>query len=82
MKSKIKNLTALIEERINIIPSVTVGRKYIKVDVDRCGVFMVDRDGSIFGIKGYGKIHFGHNYGTLDNINKEKVFNEIEFFRK
>jgi hypothetical protein len=29
---------------------------------------MIDREGNIFGIKGYGQIHRGHYYGTLDTI--------------
>jgi len=47
--------------RTKIIP----GSKYTKVDVGSSGKYMVDRDGSIFGIKGYGKIHRGHRFGTL-----------------
>uniref|UniRef100_A0A6M3LMB1 Uncharacterized protein n=1 Tax=viral metagenome TaxID=1070528 RepID=A0A6M3LMB1_9ZZZZ len=46
------------------------GKKYTKVDVGSSGKFMVDADGNIFGIKGYGVIHRGKRYGTLDTINE------------
>ena len=51
-------------------PAVTVkpGRKYTKVDVGTSGKYMVTKEGEIFGIKGYGVIHRGHHYGTLDTI--------------
>jgi len=53
------------------------GQKYVKVDVvndggkgQRSGRYMVDvLTGEIFGIKAYGVIHRGHEYGTLDTIN-------------
>lgn len=50
------------------------GKRWTKVDQgdhgsEFChGRFMVDRDGTIHGIKGYGKVHMGHTYGTLDTI--------------
>ena len=44
------------------------GKKYIKVDVGSSGKFMIDADENIFGIKGYGVIHRGKQYGTLDTI--------------
>lgn len=45
------------------------GRKYVNVDFGNSGIYMVVRDtGEIFGIKGYGVIHRGHYYGTLDTI--------------
>lgn len=48
---------------------ISEGRKYINVDVGGSGVFMVTKeDGEIFGIKGYGVIHKGHQYGTLDTV--------------
>jgi hypothetical protein len=52
-------------------PEVTVipGRKYTRVDVGSSGKYMVDAEGAIFGIKGYGVIHRGYRYGTLDTIN-------------
>jgi len=51
--------------------SVKPGAKYTKVDIGRSGRFMVVNDtGEIFGIKGYGVIHRGHPYGTLDTINE------------
>ena len=51
------------KERARIVP----GRRYTKVDVGDSGRFMVTDDGRIFGIKGYGVIHWGHPYGTLAN---------------
>lgn len=44
------------------------GKKYTKIDVGRSGKYMIDKEGNIFGIKAYGVIHKGHNYGTLDTI--------------
>jgi len=48
--------------------SIKEGKKYVKVDVGRSGMYMVDAEGNIFGIKGYGVIHRGHHFGTLDTI--------------
>lgn len=45
---------------------VVLGKKYTKVNVGDSGKFMIDADGNIFGIKGYGVIHKGHRYGTLE----------------
>ena len=43
------------------------GKKYTRVDIGSSGRFMVENaTGNIFGIKGYGVIHKGHFYGTLD----------------
>ncbi len=51
--------------QVKIIP----GKKYTKVDVGRSGKYMIVNDtGEIFGIKGYGVIHRGHRYGTLDTV--------------
>ena len=61
---------------------VKVGRKYANVDTGcrlmrfgdgerwtGSGKYMVVLDtGEIFGIKGYGVIHRGHYFGTLDTI--------------
>jgi hypothetical protein len=49
--------------------AVHVGPKYTRVDFDGSGKYMVvNATGEIFGIKGYGVIHRGHAYGTLDTI--------------
>ena len=52
---------------------VKMGRKYANIDLSGpswIGKYMVDlATGDIFGIKGYGVIHRGHHYGTLDTIN-------------
>ena len=50
------------------VAKIKPGRKYTKVDVGRSGAYMIDSEGNIFGIKGYGVIHRGHYYGTLDTI--------------
>jgi hypothetical protein len=50
---------------------IKVGRKYANVDRGSSGCYMVDlATGEIFGIKAYGVIHRGHQYGTLDTINE------------
>lgn len=44
-----------------------IGQKFTKVDVGSSGKFMVENEtGNIYGIKGYGVVHKGHFYGTLD----------------
>ena len=49
---------------------VKIGKKYACVDVGGSGKYMVTLDtGEIFGIKGYGVIHRGYRFGTLDTIN-------------
>lgn len=53
--------------RTKVIP----GPKYTKVDVGTSGKYMiVNETGEIFGIKGYGVIHRGHFFGTLDTIHE------------
>ncbi len=53
---------------------VVHGRKYTRIDRgdnghDGEGFLMIDpATGEVFGIKGYGVIHRGHPYGTLDTI--------------
>ena len=43
------------------------GKKYTKVNVGNSGRYMVENEtGNIFGCKGYGVIHRGHFYGTVD----------------
>ena len=50
---------------------VKPGRKYTKVDVGSSGKYMVvNETGEIYGIKGYGVIHKGHYYGTLETMNE------------
>jgi hypothetical protein len=51
------------------------------VDVGRSGKYMVTEDGEIFGIKGYGVIHRGHQYGTLDTID-EWFWGDYTAYRK
>lgn len=49
--------------------SVKMGKKFAKVDVGSSGRYMVDLEtGEIYGIKGYGVVHRGHRYGTLETI--------------
>jgi len=53
----------------NVTCRVKMGRKYCNVDVGTSGKYMVELATSkIYGIKGYGVIHRGHYYGTLDTI--------------
>jgi hypothetical protein len=50
---------------------VVFGPKYTKVNVGGSGKYMVvNETGEIFGIKGYGVIHRGHSYGTVETINE------------
>jgi hypothetical protein len=49
--------------------NVKYGEKYIRVDVGGSGKYMVDGDGNIYGIKGYGVINKKKQYGTLDTSN-------------
>ena len=50
---------------------IKMGRKYANVDVGHSGKYMVElTTGAIYGIKGYGVIHRGHHYGTLDTLNE------------
>ena len=54
----------------NCSVSFKPGKKYTKVNIGDSGRYMVEvATGNIFGIKGYGIIHRGHFYGTLDTIN-------------
>ena len=53
----------------NTLSKVKYGRKYANVDIGGSGKYMIELDtGRIFGIKAYGVIHRGHQYGTLDTI--------------
>ena len=53
----------------NARTSIKPGRKYVNVDIGSSGRFMVEMaTGNIYGIKAYGVIHRGHQYGTLDTI--------------
>ena len=52
-----------------MVCTIKLGRKYANVDVGSSGRYMVElATGAIYGIKGYGVIHRGHYYGTLDTI--------------
>lgn len=50
--------------------TIKPGKKYVKVDIGSSGKFMIDAEGNIFGIKAYGVIHRGHQYGTLDTTDE------------
>jgi len=82
---KIKNLANKIAEETrteyikkgfdpklhNFAVSIKPGSKYIKIDVGTSGKYMVEKStGNIYGIKAYGVIHRGHQYGTLDTIDE------------
>ena len=54
---------------------VVHGPKYTKVNLGPAhnisGKFMVENStGVIYGIKGYGQVHKGHVYGTLDTVDE------------
>lgn len=54
---------------LNARTKVKEGKKYTKVDIGTSGRLMVENStGNIYGIKAYGVIHRGHQYGTLDTI--------------
>lgn len=45
------------------------GAKYVRVDTGDSGTYMIEiSTGIIYGIKGYGQVHRGHVYGTLDTL--------------
>lgn len=53
--------------------TVSMGKKFARVDIGggihRSGRYMVDLEtGEIFGVKGYGVVHKGWRFGTLDTI--------------
>ena len=55
------------------VAQVRPGPKYAKVDVgwphNMSGKYMIENStGTIYGIKGYGVVHKGHVYGTLDTV--------------
>lgn len=64
---------------VNVI--VKQGKKYTKIDMAESGRYMIDSDGNIFGIKAYGVIHRGHQYGTLDTIN-DWYWGEYKAYKK
>lgn len=58
-------------ETVNVKP----GKVYVKVDVgpkgNMSGKYMIEiATGVIYGIKGYGQVHKGHRYGTLDTVHE------------
>lgn len=71
------NLDAEYEARVTVKP----GSKYTRVDVGTSGKYMVENaTGNIYGIKGYGVVHRGYCFGTLDTIN-EWNWSEYRAFR-
>ena len=57
--------------RNNCVTRIVAGSKYTKVDVGKSGKYMVvNATGEIYGIKGYGVIHRGQYFGTLDTIDR------------
>jgi len=49
---------------------VIEGNKYTKVDIGSSGKFMIDKEGNIFGIKGYGQVNKKKQYGTLSTTDQ------------
>jgi hypothetical protein len=55
------------EQASRLTVEIRPGRTYTKIDAGTSGFVMVDNaTGEIFGIKGYGRVHPGRRYGTLD----------------
>jgi hypothetical protein len=52
----------------NAQAKIVPGKKYTRIDVGGSGKLMIDDNGDIYGIKGYGTINKGHRYGSLDTI--------------
>ena len=53
----------------NAIVTIKPGRVYVQIDQGGSGRFMVEREtGIIYGIRGYGKVHKGREYGTLATV--------------
>src|ERR1035437_2987770 len=56
--------------RENYTAHYHMGSKFVRVDIGGSGKYMVELlTGQIYGIKGYGVVHRGHCFGTLDTIN-------------
>ena len=54
----------------NASTKIVPGKKYWKIDTGGSGKYMVEMSTEkIYGIKGYGVIHKGHYFGTLDEVN-------------
>lgn len=54
--------------------SIKVGKKYINLDIDGSGAFMLDKaTGEIFCIKGYGKIDRRKRVGVLGQVTGEEL---------
>ena len=51
----------------NAVMKIKQGKKWTKLDSQTSGMYMVNPQGEIYGIKAYGVPNFGHYYGTLDN---------------
>lgn len=51
----------------NAIASIKQGKKWTYINVGSSGFLMINPQGEIYGIKGYGVPHYGHYYGTLEN---------------
>jgi len=53
--------------------AVKVRSKYILVDIDHSGAYMIEiATGDIFGIRAYGEINRRHRYGNLSTIHEWK----------
>jgi hypothetical protein len=49
--------------------TVKPGRVYTKIDRSGSGMLMIENaTGNVYGIKSYGQVHKGHQYGTLATI--------------
>ena len=68
-QDRLKKLDLACEANMqSSIARYSVKQKYIYIDVGSSGRYMIDRATEvIYGIKGYGVIHRGHSFGTIDN---------------
>lgn len=74
----IKSNLACASNMANATAEYKKGTKYYKIIVGGGASFMVDvKTEEIFGVKGYGQVHLGHRYGTLDTIDD---FNWGEYY--
>jgi len=60
-----------VNEKSATTTTTKPGTKFAKVDIGRCGRYMVEvSTGNIFGVKSYGTVHRGHFYGTLETTDQ------------
>ncbi len=53
------------------ITTIKCGRKWTKVDRGSSGLYMIDPQGEIYGIKAYGVPNYHRHYGNLSNPSEQ-----------